>query len=363
MSRARETLAHRHGARRGGARPRAAARRRARRAIACFVTGHARRRPRSSAPRAERGRGRVRQRAGPAPARGPGARPDRWPAGRLHRRLGRARRRPRATCSQAGALRRRDRRRADSASRAASRRACRRARASTPSGSRSAAARTTSCSSPWRPAAPSAAALCAAARGAGDARSAGCVRRAGRGPRPGRAAGGTSERPSGRRSQSPRLPVSGWPAAVKRQAAFRRYPSGAGFAHAQVRRWAPWWSAAAVVVLPGLLARAAAIDVAPWVSPFVALGAGGAIGFFLSRDLARNFQSLRRPPTTSAAAISPPWSTSRRAARFPDETDDLARSIAAHGGEPARAGRARAEHRRPASRSAAHELTRSAAAR
>jgi len=83
---------------------------------------------------------------------------------------------------------------------------------------------------------------------------------------------------------------------------------------------------AAVVLLPNLL-RSSGVDVAPWVSPFVALGAGAAIGFFLSRDLARKFQALGRATESIskgnlALAIEPLTES-----RVPDETDDLARSI------------------------------------
>jgi methyl-accepting chemotaxis protein len=79
---------------------------------------------------------------------------------------------------------------------------------------------------------------------------------------------------------------------------------------------------------PGLL-RSLGIPVAPWVSFFVALGVGGAMGFFLSRELARNFQSLRtatdrisRGDLTASVDLS-------EDARFQDETHDLARSVQA----------------------------------
>jgi methyl-accepting chemotaxis protein len=82
----------------------------------------------------------------------------------------------------------------------------------------------------------------------------------------------------------------------------------------------------AVVLFPGLLDRSG-IDVAPWVSPFVALGAGAAIGFSLSRDLARSFATLH----TATERISHGDLGARvevpAAPRFPDETHDLARSI------------------------------------
>src|SRR5262249_61433635 len=47
----------------------------------------------------------------------------------------------------------------------------------------------------------------------------------------------------------------------------------------------------AVVGVPSLLTRSG-VDVAPWVAPFVALGAGGAIGYFLSRSFGETFEAL-----------------------------------------------------------------------
>ena len=86
--------------------------------------------------------------------------------------------------------------------------------------------------------------------------------------------------------------------------------------------------AAAAVAFPGLL-RGLGIAVAPWVSFFVALGVGGAIGFFLSRELARNFQYLRTATDRISrgdltASIDLPED-----GRFQDETHDLARSVQA----------------------------------
>jgi methyl-accepting chemotaxis protein len=49
--------------------------------------------------------------------------------------------------------------------------------------------------------------------------------------------------------------------------------------------------AGAAVSFPALV-TAAGFAVSPWVSPFVALGAGGVLGFFLSRQISRNYQSL-----------------------------------------------------------------------
>jgi methyl-accepting chemotaxis protein len=82
----------------------------------------------------------------------------------------------------------------------------------------------------------------------------------------------------------------------------------------------------AVFGLPILLAESG-IDAAPWVAPFAALGAGGALGFFLSRDLTRTFQSLRRATDQIsrgdlASAIDIVLPT-----RVPDETHELGRGI------------------------------------
>jgi methyl-accepting chemotaxis protein len=82
----------------------------------------------------------------------------------------------------------------------------------------------------------------------------------------------------------------------------------------------------AVVLFPVLIGWTG-IAVAPWVAPFVALGAGAAIGFLLSRDMARAFQGLR----TATEQISRGNLTTRLVVpedvRFPDETVALARSI------------------------------------
>ncbi len=85
---------------------------------------------------------------------------------------------------------------------------------------------------------------------------------------------------------------------------------------------------AAVVVLPALL-RSSGTVVAPWVSPFVALGAGAAIGFFLSRRLAFTFRELHRATEQISRGNLATRVTVDTQPRFPDETDDLARSIQA----------------------------------
>ena len=49
---------------------------------------------------------------------------------------------------------------------------------------------------------------------------------------------------------------------------------------------------AAAIGLPVLLAYAG-VAVAEWMGWFVAMGAGGTLGFFLSRHLTRTFQDLQ----------------------------------------------------------------------
>lgn len=115
---------------------------------------------------------------------------------------------------------------------------------------------------------------------------------------------------------------------------------------------------AAVVVLPGLL-RNLGIDVAPWVSAFVVLGAAGAIGFFLSRELARKFQTLLGTTehiSKGNLAVSAEFDAKTR---FPDETDDLARSIKAMA-ENLRELVANVQTTAEQLSNAAHEVTRSA---
>ncbi len=84
---------------------------------------------------------------------------------------------------------------------------------------------------------------------------------------------------------------------------------------------------AAVVGFP-LVIESLGSPVSPWVMPFVALGAGGSLGFLLSRHLGRNHQSIltltdRISQGDLRAEIQMP-----PAGRFPDETHELSRSIA-----------------------------------
>lgn len=82
----------------------------------------------------------------------------------------------------------------------------------------------------------------------------------------------------------------------------------------------------AVAVLPDLLQRNG-IYVAPWVSLFVALGLGAVIGFYLSREFTRKFQNLRRATDNISSGNLAVLTDLGPPSRFPDETDDLARSV------------------------------------
>ncbi len=83
---------------------------------------------------------------------------------------------------------------------------------------------------------------------------------------------------------------------------------------------------AAVVCFPSLLA-ATGLPVAPWITPFVALGVGAAIGFLLTREVGPQFRGLQknadriREGDLSVAVVT------ANAPIFPDETHDLAQSI------------------------------------
>ncbi len=83
---------------------------------------------------------------------------------------------------------------------------------------------------------------------------------------------------------------------------------------------------AAVVGFPSLLVPGG-IDVAPWVSIFVALGAGGVIGFFLSRALTRNFALLQRATEQISRGDLRALERPASRPRFHDETYDLACGI------------------------------------
>jgi methyl-accepting chemotaxis protein len=83
---------------------------------------------------------------------------------------------------------------------------------------------------------------------------------------------------------------------------------------------------AAVVGLPTLLVQSGFI-VASWVYPFIALGAGGIIGYFLSRTLSHTFSSMRNTTEHISRGNLTALLEAEHAPRFPDETWDLTCSI------------------------------------
>src|SRR6185369_14473755 len=80
---------------------------------------------------------------------------------------------------------------------------------------------------------------------------------------------------------------------------------------------------AAVVGVPSLLLRSG-VDVAPWVPLPVALGAGGAIGYVLSRALSHTFARLSAASDQISRGDLRPLRVVDHEPRFPDETWDLA---------------------------------------
>jgi methyl-accepting chemotaxis protein len=80
------------------------------------------------------------------------------------------------------------------------------------------------------------------------------------------------------------------------------------------------------LVVRSLLVAAAVVSFPHLVAPFVALGVGGGLGFFLSRELGRRFTAVRdvtdriRSGDLRATPLPAP-------SRFPDETDEIARSV------------------------------------
>jgi methyl-accepting chemotaxis protein len=83
---------------------------------------------------------------------------------------------------------------------------------------------------------------------------------------------------------------------------------------------------AAVVCFPTLFA-ATGLRVAPWITPFVALGLGAAIGFVLSRELGPQFRNLQRAAERIRKGDLSVAVVTGNEPIFPDETHDLARSM------------------------------------
>ncbi len=84
--------------------------------------------------------------------------------------------------------------------------------------------------------------------------------------------------------------------------------------------------AAAAVCFPLAVARAG-IPVEHWVTPFVALGVGGALGWFLSRAFARGFYALRDATERISQGDLTTQLAVRSRTRFPDEMTDLSQSV------------------------------------
>jgi methyl-accepting chemotaxis protein len=83
---------------------------------------------------------------------------------------------------------------------------------------------------------------------------------------------------------------------------------------------------AAGVGFPALLARTG-VQIAPWASVFVALGAGGVLGFALSRSLAHSFSSLRGAAEHIGRGELSRVEPLGRAPRFPDEIWEIATAV------------------------------------
>jgi len=86
--------------------------------------------------------------------------------------------------------------------------------------------------------------------------------------------------------------------------------------------------AAVVVVIPAVAERMG-LAVSPWMMPFLALGAGGSLGFAISRELAGSYLPVLRITDQISRGDLSPTSELPLDARFPDETTDLARGITA----------------------------------
>lgn len=83
---------------------------------------------------------------------------------------------------------------------------------------------------------------------------------------------------------------------------------------------------ASAAALPALI-RAIGLDFPEWGSIFVALGVGGAIGFFLSRSLGGKFESLREVTEQIRDGDLAVEIGFDRSSMVRDETDDLAQSM------------------------------------
>ena len=73
--------------------------------------------------------------------------------------------------------------------------------------------------------------------------------------------------------------------------------------------------------------HASGIPVMPWITIFIALGVGGGMGYFLSRQLTRSFLVLRTATERASQGDLTVRLDLSRKPRFPDETNDLAHSV------------------------------------
>jgi len=85
--------------------------------------------------------------------------------------------------------------------------------------------------------------------------------------------------------------------------------------------------AGAAVLFPITVERAG-IPIAPWATPFVALGVGGGIGYVLSRTLARSFSRLGDATQRISHGDLSASATENGGPAFPDEVSELAESVA-----------------------------------
>ena len=84
----------------------------------------------------------------------------------------------------------------------------------------------------------------------------------------------------------------------------------------------------AVVVLVPEVVQSMGLAVAPWVTPFLALGAGGGLGVFISRQVVARYGPLLELARRAGEGDLTPLHLPPEQERFPDETTELAESLA-----------------------------------
>jgi methyl-accepting chemotaxis protein len=85
---------------------------------------------------------------------------------------------------------------------------------------------------------------------------------------------------------------------------------------------------AAVVVLVPEVVKSAGLQVAPWVTPFLALGAGGAVGVLMTRHVVSRYAPLLELARRAGQGDLTPLDLVAEEYRFPDETSELAEGLA-----------------------------------